>query len=109
MTGDPTFAVHDLGGTIAISGELDMAGVRRLDEALRERTMLDDLVLDLADLTFVDSYGIRALLDLAVRLRPHRLILRRARPEVAKVIELTGLTVFPTVVLLADDDAAGAG
>ena len=53
------------GGTgLKIVGELDVATAPRLTEALRD-LQEGEVVLDLSELTFLDSCGTRALLELA--------------------------------------------
>lgn len=81
---------------LAISGELDLSTVAPLSEALsdliEDGPSKDDLVLDLAGLTFMDSTGLRTLLDAAERLTGERaLILRGTRDPVRRVIEIAGI------------------
>lgn len=79
---------------VALSGELDLAGAQqfeaRLGEAERERP--DRLVIDLAELAFIDSTGLRLLLqaDARARERDCELLLRGAAPTVKRVFEVTG-------------------
>ena len=56
--------------TIAVSGELDIASADRLREAIRsaENGTTGWIVIDLKDLTFMDSTGLNALLE--ARRRP---------------------------------------
>lgn len=62
-----------------------------------------DLVLDLADVTFIDSAGMRALLIVRESLASsgRALRLRRVTPEVRRLLDLVGLTG-----LLSGDDRA---
>jgi anti-anti-sigma factor len=57
--------------TIAVSGELDLATVHRLDAAIRraEETEVGRIVLDLSALSFLDSTGLSVLLNASVRNR----------------------------------------
>jgi anti-anti-sigma factor len=81
---------------LRVAGELDMNTEPELSKALRE--LLDapagrDVVVDLGDLSFMDSSGVRALLEgnaLALR-RGTRLRARNARGIVARVLYLTGV------------------
>jgi anti-anti-sigma factor len=88
-------------GVLVVRGELDIATV---DQLLAEaRTALDTttspaLQVDLSGVTFVDSTGLGAL----VRIRNeaeqhgHEVELVGVRPEVRRVLDLTGLTeIFP--------------
>ncbi len=80
--------------SVSLSGELDLAGAQqletRLDEA--ERTSPARLVIDLARLAFIDSTGLRLLLqaDARARERGCELVLRHAAPTVQRVFEVTG-------------------
>lgn len=58
-----------------------------------------DLRLELADLTFVDSTGMRAFFTLASRLSSGRLVLADATSGVLRVLELTGLDEAPAIVI----------
>jgi anti-sigma B factor antagonist len=55
---------HDDATTIAISGELDLASVDQLRDAIRaaEESSRRSIVLDLSELSFMDSTGLSALL-----------------------------------------------
>ncbi len=89
-----TSAIEDGAVSIALSGELDLAGARqlemRLDEAERESPQR--LVIDLCDLSFIDSTGLRLLLqaDARARERGCELVLRRGEATVQRVFEVTG-------------------
>jgi len=96
MEQQPTFAVERLDGTRSalLTGELDLAVY---DEALAR--VLDafrgpgDVTLDLSQLTFMDSTGIRLLIQLRRQLDPkYRIILRSPSPPVRKVLEAVGVT-----------------
>ena len=78
-----------------LSGELDMANAVDVFAALRMGFESTELVVDLSEVTFIDSSGLAQLLalsrEVAVRVvAPHEHVSRR-------VLELTGLTrVLPT-------------
>ena len=79
-------------GTVYVSGELDMAVADGFVESVM--ASLDpqsELVLDLKGLEFIDSTGIRALLEVARRVRPIPLVVRSPRPNVAKVLEIVNI------------------
>ena len=86
--------VEDGSVSIALVGELDLAGARqleaRLDEVERERPAR--LIVDLEGLAFIDSTGLRLLLqaDARARERGCELFLRRGEPSVQRVFEVTG-------------------
>ena len=89
-----TSAVEDGAVSIALAGELDLAGARqleaRLDEVERENPQR--LVIDLGSLAFIDSTGLRLLLqaDARAKERGCELLLRRGEPSVQRVFEVTG-------------------
>jgi anti-anti-sigma factor len=78
--------------TFELRGELDMATVPRLlfavAPALREP---GDIFLDLSDLSFVDSTGIAAILQIAEPLAFGALVLTRPQPTVKRVLDITGV------------------
>jgi len=78
---------------VAAQGELDIEGVPGLQsavEAARQRSV-EHVVLDLSLVTFIDSSGIRVLLESTQRAegRPDLRIV--SSPAVDRVIDLTGL------------------
>ncbi len=80
---------------IALAGELDVAGVERVDEELErvEATDARRIVLDLRDLEFIDSSGIRLIIQADARSRANgnRLCLVRGPRHVQRVFEITDL------------------
>ncbi len=83
-----------LGPVAALSGEVDLAAAEAVEE--RIRTALtgepDVLVLDLRQVEFLDSSGLRVVLtlDREQRDRGARLVVVRGGRRVARVMELTG-------------------
>ena len=86
-----------LGGTtkIAVSGELDLATAPQLDAEIRQvRQGCSRLVLDLTDLTFIDSIGISVILDAkkGCEGQPFELYVIPAKDDlVTKVFAVTGM------------------
>ncbi len=98
---------------LAVSGELDVVSANRLLDAAAPAVAATDYeqtVLDLAELTFTDCYGARALAAL-VRAVPGEcpLIVRSVQPAVRRVLDLTGITLdrVPGNLVTAEDRAAG--
>ncbi len=89
-----TSAIEDSTASIALAGELDLAGARELEARLEEveRGNPARLVIDLERLAFIDSTGLRLLLqaDARARERGCELFLRRGEPSVQRVFEVTG-------------------
>ena len=79
---------------VAPSGELDIATVGELEQTLRALVASPGcalLVLDLRNLSFMDSTGLRLLLerDAASRENSHRFALIAGPPEVQRLFSLT--------------------
>jgi anti-anti-sigma factor len=93
---DPSFVVTQRSkDTWVLAGELDMATCPILDRSMDLATFAGRvLVLDVSELTFVDSTGIHALVRILDAVGPGCLVLRGTRPNVRDVIEVVGLTMF---------------
>ena len=75
-----------------VSGELDIATASRLAHTLHESWLqARRVVLDLHDVSFIDSSGVHAIVEASVRAREdHRqLVLVRVPPHVLRVFTLT--------------------
>ena len=76
-------------------GELDLSGCPDLDVALdaAEQTQARRIILDLEELTFIDSIGLRTLLQASRRSASNgnRLQITRGKGHPAKMFRLTGL------------------
>ena len=88
----------ELDGTTAevvIDGELDMAGAFRLEPAIERvvsESRVDELVFDLAGVSFMDSAGLGSLLSSHERLKDLGIKARVTRPSraVERVLDSTG-------------------
>jgi anti-anti-sigma factor len=98
--GDATFSVdvvHVNGTTVVrFMGELDLAYVEHAEEqALRAlgATNGGPLVIDLSELSYCDSSGIRALLtiDTTAAKRERPVVIRHPRPVVRRVFQIAGV------------------
>jgi anti-anti-sigma factor len=97
--------------TLYLAGEVDLATVGTL------RACLDDIdggfrsvVLDLAEVTFLDSSGLGTLAQAARGLEPgtRTLLLRGPRSNVQHVLEMSGITrLLPIVPSAADAPESG--
>lgn len=80
---------------LALTGELDVAGAPRFEQALEriERDAPATLVLDLRGLAFMDSTGLRVIIAADDRARDEgrRLVLVRGSDTVQRIIEMTRL------------------
>lgn len=80
---------------IAVSGEIDLANATAVEDQIREAIshQPETVSIDLTDLTYMDSAGIRILFTLASRLKPLRIILKLIVPldsPTRRLIELSG-------------------
>jgi anti-anti-sigma factor len=87
---------------VHVAGELDLASSFTLERALREAQLCARVVvLDLRELTFIESSGVHVILDAAggVRRGDGRLVLVRGPAQVDRALTLTGV---PSQVLIVD-------
>ena len=70
---------------VAVRGEIDLATVGRLEAELNK--LASPIVLDLGEVTFIDSMGLTLLL----RATRDGLVIGRITPAVARVIAQSGL------------------
>lgn len=87
---------------IALRGELDVATVGALAEPLREVIAAGKraIVIDLSELTFLDSTGLMVLLNGLRRIvgQGGRLAIVCANPTVLRLFEITGTTSTFTIL-----------
>ena len=105
-----SFEISRGGGraTVTIAGDLDMAGTLRLEppvDGLLEDERLDLLVLDLGSVDFIDSVGLRLLVETHVRAqhRGLRLAIVGAGGNVKRIVQLAG---YDAVLPFTDDRTA---
>ena len=100
---------------IAPSGELDIATTPELEQALADarRSGAGEIVLDLRELTFMDSTGLRALAQANSQAEETGIALSiiRGPRQIERVLEISGLgTLLPLVDPPADElGQAGTG
>ncbi|MGE5226766.1 MAG: STAS domain-containing protein [Planctomycetaceae bacterium] len=80
-------------GSLRLTGELDVAEADAFIERASSEVPPDgDLVLELGELTFIDSSGVRALVTIAGMLRSGtHLVLQDPMPAVRRVFDLIGI------------------
>ncbi|HEX6587081.1 MAG TPA: STAS domain-containing protein [Solirubrobacterales bacterium] len=88
---------------VCLKGELDLSGSPQLEAALleAEQSHAKEIVVDLDELTFVDSSGLTVLFRAADRsaTNGNKLRITPGRDQVASVLRLTGLdTRLPFLV-----------
>ncbi|HEX7166421.1 MAG TPA: STAS domain-containing protein [Acidimicrobiales bacterium] len=88
---------------LRVTGELDAATAPTLDEYVRrveaEQQVLDEIVVDIGDVTFIDSSGLSVLVAAHKRLRREDTGLVVANPssQARRVFEIAGLHSVLTV------------
>ena len=87
---------------VRLSGEFDMLYERRFDQVIREHPLdgIAKVILDLSDVTFIDSTGLRSILRYwnDVRRRGFELAIVPGSPQVQRVLAATGVDkVLPSV------------
>jgi anti-anti-sigma factor len=92
--GEPPIEIRDDGGALAVRGEVDPASAAefraRLEVAARDGS--GDLVLDLTDLRFIDSSGLKVLLEIAGGLGEGRaIVLRNPQRGVLRLFDVAGI------------------
>ena len=79
---------------VSLQGELDLASARQMEErfAAIDEQNPSRVVVDLGQLAFMDSSGLRVLLlaDARARERGYELVLLPGRESVQRVFEMTG-------------------
>lgn len=78
-----------------ITGDIDAGTTPAMSEAFSgEHATAEDggVVLDFEGVTFIDSSGLRVLIDLSSRVGTGRVTLRAAPRSVRRLLELTGLS-----------------
>ena len=94
---DPVRLTHLEGQppTVTLSGEIDLMAQPQLQSCLAEALTARpaQIVIDMTDLTFIDSSGLAALVFAHQQLRPGggRLILTNVPAIAMRVLEITGL------------------
>lgn len=88
-------SAEDRSMRISLSGEIDLANAAAVEDEIREAVSRkpDAVSVDLTDLTYLDSAGIRILFALASRLKPLRIMLELIVPfdsPTRRLIELSG-------------------
>ncbi|MEP7202254.1 MAG: STAS domain-containing protein [Ilumatobacteraceae bacterium] len=81
-------------GAIVVHGDIDVAGGPKLESAIVARETDGPIVIDLGDVYFIDSSGLRSLLGASRRARARSadVVLRNVGAEVLRLLEITGTT-----------------
>lgn len=87
------FAVEVVDDVIRISGDLDAQTAGRLDEVVASQLAAgrDEIVMDLAELQFLDSSGLRSMVLARGPAGDGTVVLRSPSSSVLRLLEITGL------------------
>jgi anti-sigma B factor antagonist len=80
---------------VVLTGEVDVSSCEALHDCLAQgAASYDEVVLDLAGVTFMDSTGVAEIIRTAQHLEPdgRTFRLRNPHPHVLRLLEVTGLT-----------------
>jgi anti-anti-sigma factor len=97
-----TFRVETNGtpGYVRLVGELDLASVRDFRVALENVSVDRGLTLDLAQLTYIDSSGLHAIVECATQGDGDETVrIVNAGDHVMRVFQIVGLDRDPRIVL----------
>jgi anti-anti-sigma factor len=91
-TSNDSLAIELVDGVIVVHGDIDMAGGPVLEAAILQCEHSAPVIIDLADVFFIDSSGLRSLLDASRRARARGtdVVLRSVGAEVSRLLEITG-------------------
>lgn len=102
---------HDGGRAILVlAGELDLASAEILQRAVDDPTLAAEpmLVLDLEQLQFIDSTGLRIILKALERCRSRgqEFAITRGSPQVQRLLSITGVAAHLPTISSADEMVA---
>lgn len=99
LDGDPPiFEVRERDGVLFLSGELDANGAAEFRRIVADETEAKrEVVLDVAELDFIDSTGARTIASLAHRLDGCSLVIRYPQDAVVRVLELLEMDEMPGI------------
>jgi anti-anti-sigma factor len=97
---------------LEVSGEIDMANAERVRSALLDAVPAGStaIVLDLANLLYLDSAGVRLLFEVSEQLAGEGVALAASAPPDSSVRRILAITKLDTLVPVRDsiDEAAAA-
>ena len=79
---------------ISLTGEIDSVTAPELDREVQDLENIDEVTLDLKDLAYTSSAGLRVLMGLKRRLAQRPLRLENIGIEVREVLDMTGSSVL---------------
>jgi anti-sigma B factor antagonist len=90
--GGPLYVDLDDAGVLVVHGDIDVAGGPTLEASVLTRENHAPIVIDLADVDFIDSSGLRTLLEASRRAgeRGTTVNLRNVGSAVRRMLDITG-------------------
>lgn len=96
--GAMTVHVVEIDDGLLVDGELDMDAADDFLEIAEARVDgTSEVVLDIADLGFIDSAGVRAILHLAATSCPNGMVLHRPREGVQRLLDIRKIEEVPGI------------
>ena len=85
---------RDQAGVLVVHGDVDVAGRPILEAALLKNQSTSQVIIDLGDVFFIDSSGLRCLLGASRRAHEQgtNVVLRHVGNEVMRLLQITGTT-----------------
>ncbi len=81
--------------TVTLEGRLDTITSTQLDEELEGSIEgVKHIILDLKDLTYISSAGLRVLLKYQTAMKKNGMIIKNVRKEINSVLNITGFNKF---------------
>ncbi len=102
MSSGPTLKISpgDESGTFLVGGEIDLHTAPEIaDIPVTSTGRGAKLTLDVAEVTFIDSIGIWALVNLSRRLDGGKLVIANPSPEVRRTLDLVDLSDATSIVV----------
>lgn len=103
-----THTLHTNGRVLGVSGEVDVATADRLKEAVTQalaESSADRVVLDLSEVSFMDSSGLAALVHAHKAAEEQRtsLVVSSPTSRLSRILDLTGLDRVLRVTATVDE------
>jgi anti-anti-sigma factor len=92
---EPLLKIEEIPSGVRLVGEIDASGLDGLSKRLDPLPAGEgDVIIDLAGVTFIDSSGLRALIDAHQRAHQgmRRVVMSRPSASVIRLFEISGLT-----------------
>jgi len=83
--------------TIALSGRLDTLTAPQLEQETSSLDGIKELIIDMKDLEYISSAGLRVLLAFQKLMINGKMILKNVCPDVLEVLEITGFADILTI------------